>query len=126
MTFNPCTPPPPHPTPTPPPQDAHRHDVEYVYVDPHVLCTPSIADIDGDGHEELVGNWSGGLGCVGSGVFWGVGVCRWDGACFGIRHWGFEHGRPRSDEGASFVHFPLQASKQPTYIQPTFTHPPRT
>jgi hypothetical protein len=25
-----------------------------VYVDAHVLCTPAIADIDGDGHEEIV------------------------------------------------------------------------
>jgi hypothetical protein len=25
-----------------------------VYVDPHVLSTPVIADIDGDGHEEVV------------------------------------------------------------------------
>ncbi|EFJ48005.1 hypothetical protein VOLCADRAFT_117761 [Volvox carteri f. nagariensis] len=26
----------------------------YVYVDPHVMTTPAIADIDGDGHDELV------------------------------------------------------------------------
>lgn len=26
----------------------------YVYIDPHVMCTPAIADIDGDGHDELV------------------------------------------------------------------------
>ncbi len=25
-----------------------------VYIDAHILCTPSIADIDGDGHDELV------------------------------------------------------------------------
>jgi len=25
-----------------------------VYVDPHILCTPAIADIDADGHDELV------------------------------------------------------------------------
>jgi hypothetical protein len=25
-----------------------------VYLDPHILCTPSIADIDGDGRDELV------------------------------------------------------------------------
>ena len=25
-----------------------------MYIDPHILCTPSIADIDGDGHDELV------------------------------------------------------------------------
>ncbi|PNH12688.1 hypothetical protein TSOC_000387 [Tetrabaena socialis] len=26
----------------------------YVYVDPHIMTTPAIADIDGDGHDELV------------------------------------------------------------------------
>ena len=25
-----------------------------VFIDAHILCTPSIADIDGDGHDELV------------------------------------------------------------------------
>lgn len=35
-------------------QGSHRHEREFVYVDPHVLCTPAIGDIDGDGHEELV------------------------------------------------------------------------
>lgn len=35
-------------------QVAHPFESEYVYVDPHVLCTPNIADIDGDGHEEIV------------------------------------------------------------------------
>ncbi|GBF89817.1 hypothetical protein Rsub_02521 [Raphidocelis subcapitata] len=27
---------------------------EWVYVDPHVLCTPAIGDIDGDGREDIV------------------------------------------------------------------------
>lgn len=36
------------------PQAPHPDDTEYVFVDPHVLCTPNIADIDGDGHEEVV------------------------------------------------------------------------
>ena len=27
---------------------------DYVWVDPHILCTPAIADIDGDGVEEMV------------------------------------------------------------------------
>lgn len=27
---------------------------EYVWVDPHVLCTPAIGDLDGDGRDELV------------------------------------------------------------------------
>lgn len=35
-------------------QSHHAHESEYVYVDAHVLATPAIADIDGDGHEELV------------------------------------------------------------------------
>ncbi len=35
-------------------QVSHLQDPEYVFVDPHVLATPAIADIDGDGHEELV------------------------------------------------------------------------
>ena len=25
-----------------------------MYVDAHILCTPSIGDLDGDGHDELV------------------------------------------------------------------------
>ncbi|KAF5841733.1 hypothetical protein DUNSADRAFT_11513 [Dunaliella salina] len=35
-------------------QSIHPYESEFVYVDPHVLCTPNIADIDGDGHEEIV------------------------------------------------------------------------
>lgn len=35
-------------------QDIHPYESEFVYVDPHILCTPNIADIDGDGHEEIV------------------------------------------------------------------------
>lgn len=35
-------------------EDAHANDMEYVMVDAHILCTPAIADIDGDGHEEMV------------------------------------------------------------------------
>ena len=35
-------------------QEAHPVDNDYVYIDPHILCTPNIADIDGDGHEEIV------------------------------------------------------------------------
>ena len=27
---------------------------DHVWVDPHILCTPAIADIDGDGVEEMV------------------------------------------------------------------------
>ena len=27
---------------------------EWVYIDPHILTTPAMADIDGDGQEELV------------------------------------------------------------------------
>lgn len=27
---------------------------EFVWVDPHIMTTPAIADIDGDGHDELV------------------------------------------------------------------------
>jgi hypothetical protein len=30
-------------------EDAHTNDMEYVMVDAHILCTPAIADIDGDG-----------------------------------------------------------------------------
>ena len=29
-------------------------DDDHVYVDAHLLCTPAVADIDGDGKEELV------------------------------------------------------------------------
>ena len=36
-------------------QATHEHkDVEYVYIDPHVLSNGAIADIDNDGHEELI------------------------------------------------------------------------
>ncbi|KAI8463690.1 MAG: hypothetical protein J3K34DRAFT_397072 [Monoraphidium minutum] len=35
-------------------QGSHHVTSEFVYVDPHVLTTPAIADIDGDGHDELV------------------------------------------------------------------------
>jgi len=33
-----------------------RHEAvgDYVMVDAHILCTPAIADLDGDGHDELV------------------------------------------------------------------------
>jgi hypothetical protein len=31
-----------------------RTDGESVWIDPHILCTPAIADLDGDGHDELV------------------------------------------------------------------------
>lgn len=27
---------------------------EWVYIDPHILATPALADIDDDGHEELI------------------------------------------------------------------------
>jgi hypothetical protein len=47
-------PPPPPARPPCPPQAQHRLEEEFVYVDAHVLCTPAIADIDGDGHEEIV------------------------------------------------------------------------
>ncbi|KAG2483407.1 hypothetical protein HYH03_017715 [Edaphochlamys debaryana] len=37
------------------PQSAHPNATGgYVYVDPHVMTTPAIADIDGDGHDDLV------------------------------------------------------------------------
>ena len=29
-------------------------DGGYLWLDPHILCTPALADIDGDGHEDLV------------------------------------------------------------------------
>ncbi|CAI5458896.1 unnamed protein product [Closterium sp. Yama58-4] len=32
----------------------HEADKEYILVDSHILCTPVIADIDNDGHDELV------------------------------------------------------------------------
>lgn len=35
-------------------QPPHKADAEYAYVDAHILATPAIADIDGDGTEELV------------------------------------------------------------------------
>jgi hypothetical protein len=35
-------------------QAKHQLDEEYVYVDAHILCTPAIADIDNDQHDELV------------------------------------------------------------------------
>jgi hypothetical protein len=35
-------------------QAEHQQDDKFVYVDPHILCTPAIADIDADGHDELV------------------------------------------------------------------------
>uniref|UniRef100_A0A7S0RKX6 DEX1 C-terminal domain-containing protein n=1 Tax=Chlamydomonas leiostraca TaxID=1034604 RepID=A0A7S0RKX6_9CHLO len=35
-------------------QALHPKEAEYVYVDPHILSTPTLADIDADGHEELV------------------------------------------------------------------------
>ena len=38
--------------------DHHHHDGDplhnYISVDPHVLCTPTVADIDGDGYEDLI------------------------------------------------------------------------
>lgn len=36
------------------PQAKHQLDEEFVYVDAHILCTPAIADIDNDQHDELV------------------------------------------------------------------------
>ena len=33
---------------------SQQHWEQYVYVDAHVLCTPVVADVDGDGREELV------------------------------------------------------------------------
>jgi hypothetical protein len=35
-------------------QAAHELDGGFIYLDAHVLCTPAIADIDGDGQEDLV------------------------------------------------------------------------
>lgn len=35
-------------------QSLHPHEQEFVFVDPHILATPTIGDIDADGHEELV------------------------------------------------------------------------
>lgn len=32
----------------------HKPDEGFVFVDPHILCTPVIGDIDGDGWDELV------------------------------------------------------------------------
>jgi hypothetical protein len=35
-------------------QAKHQLEEEWVYVDAHILCTPAIADIDNDQHDELV------------------------------------------------------------------------
>lgn len=35
-------------------QGRHAYMPEHVDVDPHILSTPVIADIDGDGHDEIV------------------------------------------------------------------------
>jgi len=35
-------------------EETHSNTREFVQVDAHILCTPSIADIDGDGHDEMV------------------------------------------------------------------------
>lgn len=35
-------------------QAVHKYETDFVYVDSHILCTPAIADIDADGHDELV------------------------------------------------------------------------
>lgn len=32
----------------------HKGDRKFVSIDSHILCTPVIGDIDGDGREELV------------------------------------------------------------------------
>ena len=32
----------------------HHNDDTYVFLDAHILCTPAIADLDGDGRDELV------------------------------------------------------------------------
>ena len=32
----------------------HKPEKGFVLIDSHILCTPAIGDIDGDGHEELV------------------------------------------------------------------------
>ena len=34
--------------------DDHEEEKDYVMIDPHILSTPAIADIDNDGHDELV------------------------------------------------------------------------
>ena len=36
------------------PQAPQPKDGQYLWLDPHILCTPTLADIDGDGHEDLV------------------------------------------------------------------------
>ena len=36
------------------PQAPQPKDGQYLWLDPHILCTPALADIDGDGHEDLV------------------------------------------------------------------------
>ncbi|KAG1675745.1 hypothetical protein FOA52_012401 [Chlamydomonas sp. UWO 241] len=35
-------------------QSSHTRDEEFVFIDAHILTTPALADIDDDGHEELV------------------------------------------------------------------------
>ncbi|MEW5304838.1 MAG: hypothetical protein WDW36_007421 [Sanguina aurantia] len=35
-------------------QPAHPQEDDFVMVDAHVLCTPALGDLDGDGHDELV------------------------------------------------------------------------
>lgn len=35
-------------------QAHHTYEQEFVYLDAHILCTPAIADIDADQHDELV------------------------------------------------------------------------
>lgn len=35
-------------------QSGHEVDGGFIYLDAHVLTTPAIADIDGDGQEDLV------------------------------------------------------------------------
>lgn len=32
----------------------HLRKPDFVEIDSHILCTPAIGDIDGDGHDELV------------------------------------------------------------------------
>lgn len=32
----------------------HPQEEQYIHVDAHVLCTPVIADLDGDGSEDLI------------------------------------------------------------------------
>jgi len=32
----------------------HGNSPTHVMVDPHILCTPTIADLDGDGHDEMI------------------------------------------------------------------------